>query len=278
MAAGSTVKGAALAAGLPVPAAFRHIRLHGRDRVRERRRSPLAAVEPWTAVDTFRAAFGDEPMAHQVAYLESTGNLLVRKGRQTGMTQSAAGLAIHTARERPGNLVAIISPSLRQSTEVATRARVGLWALGDKLVQDSTSLLRLANGSRILSLPGSARGVRGYAAALVIVDEAAWVDDETFVAVRALVAATAGRLIVQSTAGSPAGFFYELATTTPADWSTIVVRSDEARTIDPAFLERERREMSEELYAMEYEGQFGSGIGASLFNIEALRALVREAP
>ena len=56
------------------------------------------------------------------------------------------------------------------------------------------------------------------------------------------------------------------------------MRSDEARTIEPEFLERERREMCEELYAQEYMAEFGSGIGSALFNIEALRALVREAP
>ena len=156
------------------------------------------------------------------------------------------------------------------------RARVGLWALGEQMVQDSVSLLRLKNGSRILSLPGSARGVRGYAASLVIVDEAAWVDDATFTAVRALVAATNGRVIVQSTPGSPVGFFHELATNTPAGWDSIVVRSDEAATIDPAFLERERNEMSEEMFAMEYLAEFGTGAGSSLFSMDALRALVKE--
>jgi Terminase large subunit, T4likevirus-type, N-terminal len=270
VAAGQSVRKAAVVHGLHLDAAYRHIRNHGRA---QRPR----AVEPWTPVDTFRAAFGDEPMAHQVAYLASTGHLLVRKGRQVGMTQAAAALAIHVARERAGNLAAVISPSLRQSTEVAARARLGLWALGDQLVQDSVSLLRLRNGSRILSLPGSARGVRGYAASLVIVDEAAWADDGTFTAVRALVAATGGRVIVQSTPGSPVGFFHELATNTPPDWSTLVVRSDEARTISPEFLERERREMSEELFNQEYMAEFGTGIGSGPFNLEALRALVQEA-
>jgi hypothetical protein len=254
---GMTVKAAAGRVGLANDTAARHIRSHARA-------PTLSVVDPWTAVDTFRAAFGVEPMPHQATYLASTGHLLVRKGRQVGMTQAAAALAIHVARQKAGNLAAVISPSLRQSTEVAMRARVGLWALGDQLVQDSVSLLRLKNGSRILSLPGSARGVRGYAASLVIVDEAAWVSDETFVAVRALVAATGGRVIVQSTPGSPVGFFYELATNTPPDWASLVVRSDEASVIDPTFLERERREMAADLYRQEYEAEFGSG-GGGLF-------------
>ena len=36
--------------------------------------------------------------------------------------------------------------------------------------------------------------------------------------------------------------------------------------------------MSEELFIQEYMAEFGTGIGSALFNIEALRALVREAP
>jgi hypothetical protein len=270
LAAGTSIWRVARELGLNYRASARHVQ-----RGHSQRPTALSVVEPWTAVDTFRAAFNVEPMAHQTTYLGSTGNLLVRKGRQVGMTQAAAALAIHVARQKPGNLAAVISPSLRQSTEVAMRARVGLWALGEQMVQDSVSLLRLRNGSRILSLPGSARGVRGYAAALVIVDEASWVADETFVAVRALVAATGGRVIVQSTPGSPVGFFYELATNVPADWDSLVVRSDEASVIAPEFLERERREMAPELYAQEYEAEFGTG-GGGLFTMDALRALVQE--
>jgi Terminase large subunit, T4likevirus-type, N-terminal len=270
LAAGQSVRSAARTLGLSNEAAKRHARRHlGAMR-------PVAvAGELWTAVDTFRAAFGVEPMPHQVAYLDSTGHLLVRKGRQVGMTQAAAALAIHVARQKPGNLAAIISPSLRQSTEVATRARIGLWKLGETLAQDSASLLRLANGSRILSLPGSARGVRGYSCDLAIVDEAAWVDDQTFTAVRALVAATNGRLIVQSTPGNPIGFFFDLAANTPPDWTSLVVRSDEASTIDPAFLERERSEMAADLFGMEYEATFGTGAvgGVGLFTPEMIDSM-----
>ena len=104
VASGTTVTVAARSMGLPQPAAFRHARSHGAA-------PALALVEPWAAVDTFRAAFGAEPMPHQVAYLSSTRHLLVRKGRQVGMTQAAAALAIHVARQRPGDLAAVISAS-----------------------------------------------------------------------------------------------------------------------------------------------------------------------
>src|SRR5204863_2997652 len=140
-------------------------------------------------------------------------------------TEAASALAIHTARGKAGSTSVIISPSLRQSSEVTVRARLGLWALAETLRQDSASLIRLANGSRIISLPGAARGVRGYAADLAILDEAAWILEDTFTAARPLTAATGGRLIVQSTPGAPVGPFYELATSPPDDWAFLRVRS-----------------------------------------------------
>ena len=150
-----------------------------------------------------------DPTPYQERLLVEKRHTVVLKGRQTGFTQAAAALAIDCARSRAGALAAVISPSLRQSTEISTRARLGLLDMSERLVQDSVSLLRLKNGSRILSLPGSDRGVRGYPADLLVIDEAAFVADRTSVSARPMVAATGGRIVVQSTPGAPVGFFWE---------------------------------------------------------------------
>ena len=92
-----------------------------------------------------------------------------------------------------------------------TRARAGLRELGERLVQGSTSLLKLANGSRIISLPGTARSVRGWTPRLLIIDEAAYVDPETFAAAKPIVA-TGGRLVVQSTPADETGDFHAIVT------------------------------------------------------------------
>jgi hypothetical protein len=232
---------------------------------------PLPAA--MTPVETFERAFGFAAMPHQGDYLEETRPTIVLKGRQVGMTASAAGAAVHVARSQPGSTSVIISPSLRQSSEVTARARLALWEWGEHLKQDSVSLLRTAAGSRIISLPGSARGIRGYACALVIVDEASWVSDEAWNAARPLVSATGGRLIAQSTPGSPVGWFYELVTNPPDGWAFIKVRSDEVPTISPEFLAAERASMSPELFSQEYEAEFGSVGDGRLFNPERLESL-----
>jgi tRNA(Met) C34 N-acetyltransferase TmcA len=228
-----------------------------------------AALDPAVL---FEQAFGYAPLDWQRGYLRETRPTVVLKGRQVGASTSAAALAIHTVRYWPDVNVVIVSPSLKQSTEICTRARSGLRRLGLTLAQDSTSTLRLSNGSRILSLPGTARSVRGWTAKLLILDESAFIEPSTFEAARALVA-TGGRLVVQSTPADESGDFYELVTGDDPDWARFTVRSDEVPTISPAFLAAEARAMSPDAYAREFECQFGKA-GASLFTAGMLAALV----
>lgn len=228
-----------------------------------------AALDPAVL---FRQAFGFEALPWQCGYLREDRPTVVLKGRQVGASLSAAALAIHTVRYWSDVNAVIVSPSLKQSTEICTRARSGLRRLGLTLAQDSTSTLRLANGSRILSLPGTARSVRGWTAALLILDEAAFIEHETFVAARALVA-TGGRLVVQSTPADEWGDFHELVTGDDPDWARFTVRSDEVPTISPDFLAAERRAMSPDAYAREFECEFGKA-GASLFTADRLADLI----
>jgi hypothetical protein len=231
-----------------------------------------AGLDP---VDLFRQAYGFEPLPWQLDYLAETRNVLVKKGRQIGASSAAALLAIHSCLNTPQSLAAIVSPSLKQSSEITTRARNGLDNLGIKLIQDTASLLRLENGSRVMSLPGTPRSVRGWSAHLLVIDEASYVAEETFIAARAVVA-TGGRLIIQSTPAAPWGPFYDLVELNDPTWAHFSVRSDEVPTISAAFLAQEKRSMGIQAYKREYEAQFGEEPGAnSLFSVERLESLVR---
>lgn len=229
----------------------------------------VTALDP---VRLFRQAFTVEPLAWQVDYLRETRPTVVLKGRQVGASFSAAALAIHTVRYLPNVNAVIVSPSLKQSTEITTRARAGLKELGERLVQDSTSMLRLTNGSRILSLPGTARSVRGWTARLLVLDEAAYITPETWTAARAIVA-TGGRLVVQSTPSDEVGDYHDLVMGDDPGWARFTVRSDEVPTISAEFLASERRAMGPDAYATEYECQFGKA-GASPFTAERIANLI----
>ncbi len=259
----------------------------------ERRRNPADAVE------TFRLAFDMDPKPWQEGYLRETRNIGFLKGRQIGATQCAAARAIHVARAESDRLVCVVSPSLRQSTEITVRSRSGLRNLGETLAQDQASLLRLENGSRILSLPGNSRGIRGYAVDELILDEAAWIDDDTFFAARAMTAATRGRIVAQSTPGAPWGFFHDLVcnpcphrkegekpVVTPIDgrmanWHRMEVISADGG-IDPDFLAEELEALRENLakYRQEYECMFADPelSGTPLFDpFDVARAFAEKA-
>jgi tRNA(Met) C34 N-acetyltransferase TmcA len=228
-----------------------------------------AALDP---VVLFEEAFGLAVLDWQRGYLRETRPTVVLKGRQTGASTGAAGLAIHTARYWSDVAVVIVSPSLKQSSEILGRARAGLRRLAVPLEQDSASMLGLTNGSRIVSLPGTARSVRGWTAKLLILDEAAFIVPETFTAARALVA-TGGRLVVQSTPADEWGDFHEIVTTDDPEWARYTVRSDEVPTISADFLEGERRALSPDVYSREYECVFGKA-GATLFTAERIASLI----
>src|SRR5690242_17430023 len=97
--------------------------------------------------------------------------------RQAGKTRTAAAMAVDEAAHRAPALVLILAPALRQSQESFRRVRQTLNALGPAappLARETALGLEMANGSRIVCLPGKEATVRGYSGvSLLIVDEAA---------------------------------------------------------------------------------------------------------
>jgi hypothetical protein len=112
--------------------------------------------------------------------------------------------------------------------------------------------MQLANGSRIISLPGSERTVRGYTSDLIVVDECARCSDELIGAVRPMLAASPnGRFICLSTPAGKRGFFYE-QWTRGNNWQRFEVRATQCSRISPEFLEEERGALGTLLFEQEY--------------------------
>src|SRR4051794_29630941 len=107
--------------------------------------------------------------------------------RQAGKSTTACLMALHTVLYEPPALVLMLSPSLRQSSELFRSLMVYYRALDEGapgLASESAMRAEWKNGSRCISLPGSEKTVRGYAAAnLVIVDEASRVGDDLLQAI-----------------------------------------------------------------------------------------------
>ncbi len=170
----------------------------------------------------------------------------------------AAIIGLHRALTHPGSLVLCLAPALRQSQELFGKVAGFYRDLGRPVPADAEQRLglELANGSRIAALPGSERTVRGFSGVdLLIVDEAARVDDALVHSVRPMLAVSGGALMLLSTPYGRRGIFYE-EWTGGESCERYEVPATECPRIPKAFLEAERRSMPEWWFAQEYLCEF----------------------
>lgn len=213
------------------------------------------------ALDPCRLAMdcGIEPDAIQAQLLTTTARkALVCCCRQWGKSTITALVALHEALYGAPAMVVVISPSQPQSTELFKKIH-GFWEQlpgAPAAEQESLTRMELANGSRIISLPGSEKTVRGYSAAsLVIMDEAARVPDELLASVRPMLATTSGRFIALSTPAGRRGWFYE-AWERGEGWERVTVKGADCARISPEFLAEELQALGPMRFAEEYCCEF----------------------
>lgn len=214
----------------------------------------LALDEP-----SFMRELGLEPDPWQLELLTTQRRSLCNLCRQAGKSTAAAVSGLHLALFTPGSLVLLVSPSQRQSGELFRKVSDFYHRLDDAepAVQESVLRLELANGSRIISLPGSENTIRGYSsAALVIVDEASRVGDDMMAAVRPTMATTNGRLIAMSTPWGKRGWWYKEWALGGDSWKRFSLRAEDCPRISKEFLADEERALGPFLYRQEYLCEF----------------------
>jgi Terminase large subunit, T4likevirus-type, N-terminal len=206
----------------------------------------------------------------------SARKVLLNCTRQWGKSTCAALIALHEALYSAPAMIILVSPSQPQSTELFKKIH-NFWSRlpGAPLArQESLTRMELANGSRIVSLPGSERTTRGFSACtLLIVDEAARVPDELLAAVRPTLAATGGRFFALSTPAGKRGWFHQSWHNEGAGWHKVMVKAQQCPRIKPEFLAEELDTHGPLIYSQEYECQFVDS-DTSVFSTELIeRAL-----
>lgn len=155
-------------------------------------------------------------------------------------------------------MVIIVSPSQPQSTELFKKIATfrSMLTGAPKSSQESLTRMQLANGSRIISLPGSEKTTRGYSGAtLVIMDEAARVPDELLAAVRPMLATTNGRFLAcRRRPASAAGSINRGRTATAGNRSRSPARN--VRAFRPNSLRRNYEALGPMRFAEEYLCEF----------------------
>ena len=131
----------------------------------------------------------------------------------------------------------------------------------------------LANGSRIVSLPGDEKNIRGFSGvSLLIVDEASRVDDALYYAVRPMLAVSQGRMVCLSTPFGKRGWFYD-AWAGGDSWDRYRIVADECPRITLDFLEEERRALGPRWFAQEYQCSFEDTVDAVFASEDIMAAL-----
>jgi hypothetical protein len=210
-----------------------------------------------------RASFAEElgivPDAWQEDLLRSTSSrILLNCCRQSGKSTMSAVIALHRAIYHPDSLILCLAPALRQSQELFAKIATFYRELGRPVPPQGERRLslELENESRIVTLPGTEKTIRGFSgASLLIVDEAARMDDSLYYAVMPMLAVSGGSLFLLSTPFGKRGVFYE-EWRRREGWERYEVPASECPRIPAAFLEEERAALPSWVYRQEYECSF----------------------
>lgn len=218
---------------------------------------------------------GFDPLGWQRHLLRSTSDkVMLNCHRQAGKSCAAGALAIWTALRQPGSLTIVVSASQRQANELL-RKIVGFYkALGTPvgLVEDSSTTLSLATGSRVVSLPDSIDTIVGFSSPrLIILDEASRMKDETYLGVRPMLTRSRGRMVLMSTPRGRRGFYYMCWNDHDTTWDRVEFPVTSNPHIDPDWLEEERRLLGPRWFAQEYSCSFEETEG-QYFPTEAVLA------
>jgi hypothetical protein len=228
---------------------------------------------------SFARSVGVEPDPWQEDLLRSSSErILLNCSRQSGESTMPAVMALHRALYHPGSLVPCLAPALRQSQELFGKIAGFYRDLGRPVAPRGKRKLslELENDSRIITLPGSEKTIRGFSgAALLLVDEASWVDDGLYYAIRPMLTVSGGSLMMLSTPYGKRGVFYE-EWTGGHGWERYEVLASRCPRISEGFLEQERASLPPFIFRQEYECSFEE-IEDQVFTTDLIdRALTEE--
>lgn len=227
---------------------------------------------------------GEEPFDYQEDFMDHESN---RKafvsGRRVGKSRTAAWLALWKAVTYSGTEVLVTAKAQRQSMELFNQIQTEMrtsdipedqWGV----TRSTRTEINFDNGSRIIALPVGRDGsnIRGYGRPnnMIIVDEAAFINDEIFQQVLSpMLAVGDGQFILLSTPFGKKGFLYERFN--DPEWYTMQVPTSANPLIDDSFVEEQRKNLTSTQFKQEILGQFVESAD-SFFTREELIACAHE--
>ncbi len=223
----------------------------------------------------------------QMELLLWVGNAILRMGRQVGKSVGVAIKVDDFAIMNPGTTSLVIAASQRQASLLFEKIRAELDDMEAEKLEiikksdlfkhlktkreekeylklcsiytdvPTKTKIELKNGSKIYCLPAGKSGIfiRGYTIDLLIADEAPYIPEPVWVAIKPMLAVAIKRSnfgwqILLGTPFGKGGYFYDC--TDDEDFRQWHVSSEQCNRIDKKFLLKEKKKLTKMEYAQEY--------------------------
>lgn len=214
---------------------------------------------------------GVDPFDYQTEFMDDDSN---RKafvsGRRVGKSRTASWLALHAATTNYNYQVLITAPTQRQSTELFNQVKKeirlsGIPEEGWGIERSTRTEINFTSGSRIKVVPLGTDGsnVRGFGADMLIVDEAAYVQENIFKEVlNPMLAFGDGEMILLSTPLGKKGYLWQQwekitgNKKNPEGWVGKQVPTSANPGIDKEFIKQQKEDLSRSQFKREYLGEF----------------------
>ena len=225
---------------------------------------PDTPLETRKASQWAKEALNFTPSAKQAEILDLDAKyLMLCCNRQWGKTTTIALKALHHALSHNDQSIVILSRTKLQAGILIERATNFAARLGHKIrrVLGHQYSLKLPNGSRIFAVAHNTDTSVGGTANVLIVDEAALVQDEVYWSVSPYVGRTKGAIWLLSTPRRQVGFFYNFWHDRDPQWTKIFSTVDDCPTIQKDFLDLHKR-ANPRLFEQEFYCKFKPAPGA----------------
>jgi hypothetical protein len=214
---------------------------------------------------------GMTPLKYQAEFLEDNADkIIIVGGRQIGKSTMLSWKAVWKAFTHPKEDILIIAPTFRQAQIVYSKVYELCSSnefLNKHLVKLTLSETRFDNGSIIRCLTAGREGsfARGFAASMIIFDEASLIPEEVFISLEPAMAVRGTQLILSGTPMGKRGRFFSVWENNfmrrNKKWSTYKIPTRDNPYVSKEFLEEERSIMTGEQFAQEYEAEFLENVG-----------------
>jgi hypothetical protein len=132
--------------------------------------------------------------------------------------------------------------------------------------------VELPNGAKIFAVASNTKSVVGYTASVVIVDEAALVEDEVIGYLWRSLARTNGKIWLLGTPRGQTGLFFALWHDESNNWHRVKATIADATYMDPAFIQ-EQKQLFPATFRQDFHCEFLQAPGR-LFTIEKIKRCV----